>query len=160
MAALAPGGRCIEARSFGFDWSSRRPPVQHLPHDLYPFSIFHSEDIDRQSMRLKPPCPKPRALSTITPMWGQRLRESPRRLVRDPAVCSDKIVSHASWRQMLIAVRGGKAPDILGGVQHVGARVPHRGAYLPCEYGELPQVLAHPSSRSPLVRWRAAGPPS
>src|SRR6266516_418777 len=36
-----------------------------------------------------------------------------------------------------------RALDILGRVQHVGARVAHRGAHLPCEYGELPQVLAH-----------------
>ena len=29
--------------------------LQHVPHDSYHFRIFHSEDLGRQSMRLKAP---------------------------------------------------------------------------------------------------------
>ena len=82
------------AKRGSVDWSSRRPPVQHLPHDLYYFSLFHSEDIGRQSWRLKAPECKTASSFDQYANTGQRLHESLGRLVRGPAVCSDKIVSH------------------------------------------------------------------
>ncbi len=81
-------------RAASFDRSSRRTPVQHLPHNSYHFRLFHSERIGPQSRRLETPESKTANSFDQHTDTGKRLHESLVRLVRGPAVCGDKIISH------------------------------------------------------------------
>ena len=81
-------------RAASFDRSSRRTPVQHLPHNSYHFRLFHSERIGPQSRRLETPESKTANSFDHHTDTGKRLHESLVRLVRGPAVCGDKIISH------------------------------------------------------------------